>query len=67
MFEHMKTVEISYALNTVCSWLEALRYLHIRNAGKGPVKAEHLHITVAIRNPFDSRYLQTEPEKARPL
>jgi len=39
------------------NWFEAFPYLRIRDAGRCPLKAKYLHITVVIWNPFKSRTL----------
>ena len=39
------------------SWFEAFPYLHIRDAGEGPVKSEYLHIAVAIGDILKAEYI----------
>ena len=39
-----------------CSWFKAFYYLHIRDAGGGPMKAEYLHITVVIGAHLKAEY-----------
>jgi len=41
------------------SWFETFPYLHIRDAGESPLKAEYVHNTVAVGGPFKSKAADT--------